>query len=46
MPLSFEVNTFEILKIWKGGMSFHGAVVGIIITISGIYVLNSRTRSN
>ncbi|WP_075522501.1 prolipoprotein diacylglyceryl transferase [Candidatus Pelagibacter communis] len=25
-------NIFEILKIWKGGMSFHGAVVGIIIT--------------
>lgn len=24
-------NPFEILKIWKGGMSFHGAVLGIII---------------
>ena len=24
-------NPFEILKIWKGGMSFHGAVLGIVI---------------
>ena len=24
-------NPFEILMIWKGGMSFHGAVIGIII---------------
>tara|TARA_B100000401_G_scaffold171859_1_gene115035 strand:+ start:18 stop:788 length:771 start_codon:yes stop_codon:yes gene_type:complete len=24
-------NLFEILMIWKGGMSFHGAVIGIII---------------
>ncbi len=24
-------NPFDILKIWKGGMSFHGALLGIII---------------
>ena len=24
-------NVFEILKIWQGGMSFHGGVIGIII---------------
>ena len=24
-------NPFDILKIWEGGMSFHGAVVGIIL---------------
>ena len=30
--LEFYLNNFfEILMIWKGGMSFHGAVVGIII---------------
>jgi len=23
----------EIIKIWKGGMSFHGAVIGLIISI-------------
>ena len=25
-------NFFDIFKIWKGGMSFHGAVIGIIIS--------------
>ena len=24
-------NIFEILKIWQGGMSFHGGVIGIIV---------------
>ena len=24
-------NLFEVLKIWNGGMSFHGALIGIII---------------
>ena len=24
-------NPFDIIKIWEGGMSFHGALVGIII---------------
>ena len=26
-------NPVEILKIWRGGMSFHGALVGIILLI-------------
>ena len=25
-------NIFDILKIWQGGMSFHGALIGIIIS--------------
>ena len=25
-------NPFEILKVWQGGMSFHGALIGIILT--------------
>ncbi len=25
-------NFFEIFKIWKGGMSFHGGVIGIILS--------------
>ena len=25
-------NLFEIFKVWQGGMSFHGALLGIIIT--------------
>tara|TARA_B100001989_G_C24421799_1_gene404384 strand:+ start:77 stop:862 length:786 start_codon:yes stop_codon:yes gene_type:complete len=28
----FILNPIEILKIWKGGMSFHGALIGIILT--------------
>tara|TARA_B100001093_G_C26746019_1_gene978894 strand:+ start:26 stop:811 length:786 start_codon:yes stop_codon:yes gene_type:complete len=24
-------NPFEIIKIWEGGMSFHGALIGIVI---------------
>ena len=24
-------NPIEIIKIWEGGMSFHGALIGIII---------------
>ena len=27
----FFINPLEIFKIWKGGMSFHGALIGIII---------------
>ena len=27
----FIENPFEILKIWEGGMSFHGALIGIVV---------------
>ena len=27
----FILNPIEILKVWEGGMSFHGALIGIII---------------
>ena len=27
----FIYNPIEIFKIWQGGMSFHGAVIGIIL---------------
>ena len=26
-------NPLEILKIWQGGMSFHGALIGVIVLI-------------
>ena len=29
----YSTNYMEIIKIWKGGMSFHGAVIGLIISI-------------
>ena len=31
-PIYFISNPFEIIKIWQGGMSFHGALIGIIIS--------------
>ena len=27
----FSQNIFEVLKIWQGGMSFHGGLLGVII---------------
>ncbi len=30
-PLYYFNNPFEIIMIWQGGMSFHGAVIGIIL---------------
>ena len=27
-------NPFDIVKVWQGGMSFHGAMLGIIIAVS------------
>ena len=31
--LNFSIqNPFEILKVWQGGMSVHGALIGIILT--------------
>jgi phosphatidylglycerol---prolipoprotein diacylglyceryl transferase len=32
-------NPFDIVKIWEGGMSFHGALIGTII---GIYVFSIK----
>tara|TARA_B100000073_G_scaffold19718_1_gene15675 strand:- start:1143 stop:1901 length:759 start_codon:yes stop_codon:yes gene_type:complete len=32
--LNYYISNFsEIIMIWKGGMSFHGALVGIIVTV-------------
>ena len=27
----YMINPFEVLMIWKGGMSFHGGLIGVII---------------
>ena len=32
-------NPFDILKIWEGGMSFHGAMIGIIL---GTYLFSKK----
>ena len=31
----YAVNPLDIFKVWKGGMSFHGALIGVII---GTYI--------
>ena len=28
----YPINPLDIIKIWEGGMSFHGALLGIIIS--------------
>ena len=36
-------NPVEIIKIWNGGMSFHGAILGIIISISLFSFKNNKS---
>ena len=36
-------HPFEIFMIWQGGMSFHGAVIGIIITT---YIFSVKNKIN
>jgi len=35
----FISNPIEIIKVWEGGMSFHGALIGIII---GTYIFSAK----
>ena len=32
-------NLFDIIKVWEGGMSFHGALIGIIV---GTYIFSIK----
>jgi len=44
-PIYYFENLLEILKIWKGGMSFHGGLIGVIVAtyiFSKIKNLNYR----
>ncbi|MEK9918159.1 MAG: prolipoprotein diacylglyceryl transferase [Pelagibacteraceae bacterium] len=36
-------NPIDIFKIWEGGMSFHGALIGIII---GTYLFSKKNKIN
>ena len=36
-------NPIEILKIWNGGMSFHGAVLGIMLSIALFSFKNNKS---
>ena len=35
----YILNPLDIIKIWEGGMSFHGAVIGIVI---GVYLFSLK----
>ena len=39
----YLTNPFDILKIWQGGMSFHGALIGIIF---GTYLFSNKVKVN
>jgi phosphatidylglycerol:prolipoprotein diacylglycerol transferase len=39
-PGQYLANPLEILQVWKGGMSFHGGMLGVI----GAMVLYARSR--
>ena len=36
-------NPFDVFKIWQGGMSFHGALIGIIL---GTYLFSNKVKVN
>jgi len=40
-PGYYISNPLDIIKIWEGGMSFHGALIGIII---GTYLFSERKK--
>jgi phosphatidylglycerol:prolipoprotein diacylglycerol transferase len=33
LPLGFLTNPFRVLELWKGGMSFHGGMLGVTIAL-------------
>ena len=39
----YSQNFFEIFKIWQGGMSFHGGLLGVIISI---ILFSKKTKIN
>ena len=39
----YSNNPLDIFKIWQGGMSFHGALIGIIL---GTYLFTKKVKIN
>jgi phosphatidylglycerol:prolipoprotein diacylglycerol transferase len=39
----YLTNPFDVLKIWQGGMSFHGALIGIML---GTYLFSNKLKVN
>ena len=38
-PKYYMTNFIDIFKIWEGGMSFHGAMIGVVI---GTYLFSKK----
>ena len=36
-------NPFDVFKIWQGGMSFHGALIGVMV---GTYIFSNKVKVN
>ena len=30
-PMEYAANPFDIIKVWQGGMSFHGGLLGVVL---------------
>jgi len=39
----YSQNIFEIFKLWQGGMSFHGGLIGVIVSI---FLFSKKTKTN
>ena len=39
----YSENFFEIFKLWQGGMSFHGALLGVIVSL---IFFSKKTKTN
>lgn len=39
----YSQNLLEIFKVWEGGMSFHGGLIGVIVSI---LIFSKKTRVN
>ena len=36
-------NPLDVFKIWQGGMSFHGALIGVVV---GTYLFSNKVKLN
>ncbi len=42
-PLKYVANPLEIFMVWKGGMSFHGGLLGVIVALALFARLRGRS---
>lgn len=42
-PAYYAHNPLEILAVWKGGMAFHGGLLGVILAMAGFALARGRS---